>query len=126
MLFTFELFQVDATALQFQNQKLVQQLDLQKKHLYDVETKIGELQINQTSYDDELISVNRLWNQVSNYLVLVFVFLSVFLIQRVCGFVVCILTVQLVDDLVLLGVRAGANQEALKHLDFLDKKRGII
>uniref|UniRef100_A0A1J3GFQ3 E3 ubiquitin protein ligase n=1 Tax=Noccaea caerulescens TaxID=107243 RepID=A0A1J3GFQ3_NOCCA len=86
---------VDATALQFQNQKLVQQLDLQKKHLYDVETKIGELQINQTSYDDELISVNRLWNQ-------------------------------LVDDLVLLGVRAGANQEALKHLDIVDKKRGSL
>ncbi|EOA39432.1 hypothetical protein CARUB_v10012558mg [Capsella rubella] len=83
---------VDATALQFQNQKLVQQLDLQKKQLYDVETKIQELQINQTSYDDELLSVNRLWNQ-------------------------------LVDDLILLGVRAGANQEALNYLDTVDKKR---
>ncbi|VVB00218.1 unnamed protein product [Arabis nemorensis] len=86
---------VDATVLQCQNQKLVQQLDLQKKQLYDVETKIEELQINQTSYDDELISVNRIWNQ-------------------------------LVDDLVLLGVRAGANQEALKYLDIAEKKRGSV
>lgn len=60
-------FQVDATVLQLQNQKLVQQLDLQKKQLYDVESKIQELQLNQTSYDDELISVNQLWNQVSSY-----------------------------------------------------------
>lgn len=68
MLFTFEFFfQVDATVLQLQNQKLVQQLDLQKKHLYDVETKIQELQIKQTSYDDELISVNQLWNQVCSW-----------------------------------------------------------
>ncbi|KAG7600599.1 Zinc finger RING-type [Arabidopsis suecica] len=86
---------VDATVLQLQNQKLVQQLDLQKKHLYDIETKIQELQIYQTSYDDELISVNQLWNQ-------------------------------LVDDLILLGVRAGANQEALKYLDIVDKKRGSV
>jgi E3 ubiquitin-protein ligase BRE1 len=85
---------VDATVLQLQNQKLVQQLDLQKKQLYDVESKIQELQLNQTSYDDELISVNQLWNQ-------------------------------LVDDLILLGVRAGANQEALNYLDIVDKKRGI-
>ncbi|KAH0913833.1 hypothetical protein HID58_028279 [Brassica napus] len=86
---------VDATVLQLQNQKLVQQLDLQKKRMYDVETKIHELHLNQSSYDDQLISVNRLWNQ-------------------------------LVDDLVLLGVRAGANQEALKYLDIADKKRGSV
>lgn len=29
------------------------------------------------------------------------------------------------DDLILLGVRAGANQEALNYLDVVDKKRGI-
>ncbi|KAL1203722.1 E3 ubiquitin-protein ligase BRE1-like 2 [Cardamine amara subsp. amara] len=86
---------VDATVLQFQNQKLVQQLDLQKKQLFDFENKIEQLQINQSSYDDELISVNRLWNQ-------------------------------LVDDLVLLGVRAGANQEALKYLDIVEEKRGSV
>lgn len=86
---------VDATVLQLENQKLVQQLDLQKKRIYDVETKINELHLNQTFYDDQLISVNRLWNQ-------------------------------LVDDLVLLGVRAGANHEALKYLDIADKKRGSV
>ncbi|KAF8045630.1 hypothetical protein N665_4592s0001, partial [Sinapis alba] len=86
---------VDATVLQLQNQKLVQQLDLQKKRMYDVETKIHELHLNQSSYDDQLVSVNRLWNQ-------------------------------LVDDLVLLGVRAGANHEALKYWDIADKKRGSV
>lgn len=32
----------------------------------------------------------------------------------------------MVDDLVLLGVRAGANHEALKYLDIADKKRGTF
>jgi E3 ubiquitin-protein ligase BRE1 len=32
----------------------------------------------------------------------------------------------LVDDLILLGVRAGANQEALNYLDIVDKKRGSV
>ncbi|CAH8354898.1 unnamed protein product [Eruca vesicaria subsp. sativa] len=86
---------VDATVLHLQNKKLVQQLNLQKKRMYNVETKFHEFHLNQTSYDDQLISVNRLWNQ-------------------------------LVDDLVLLGVRAGANHEALKYLDIADRKRGSL
>lgn len=64
----FLFFQVDATVLQLENQKLVQQLDLQKKRMYDVETRIQELHLNQTSYDDQLVSVNRLWNQVRSCL----------------------------------------------------------
>lgn len=59
------LVQVDAAVLQYQNQKLVQQLDSQKHELHDLEAKIKELKENQTSYDDMLITVNQLWNQVN-------------------------------------------------------------
>lgn len=50
--------------LQDQNQKLVQQLDAQKHELQDIEAKIQLLKEKQTSYDDMLITVNQLWNQV--------------------------------------------------------------
>ncbi|CAH1445594.1 unnamed protein product [Lactuca virosa] len=44
--------QVNATVLQYQNQKLVQQLNVQKQQLHDLEDKIKELRYEQTSYDD--------------------------------------------------------------------------
>ncbi|PPS04684.1 hypothetical protein GOBAR_AA15980 [Gossypium barbadense] len=84
--------QVDAAVLQYQNQKLVQQLDIQKHELHDLETKIKELKDKQASYDDMLITVNQLWNQ-------------------------------LVDDLVLLGIRAGGGHNALRILDEADNSR---
>ncbi|MFS8005627.1 putative E3 ubiquitin ligase Bre1 [Helianthus anomalus] len=56
---------VDETVLQYQNQKLVQQLDIQKQKLHDLEDKIKELKQGQTSYDDFLITINQLWNQVT-------------------------------------------------------------
>lgn len=62
------LLQVDAATLQYQNQKLVQQLDLQKHELHDLEAKIKELVDKQASYDGVLITVNQLWNQVKNHL----------------------------------------------------------
>ncbi|MBA0610546.1 hypothetical protein Godav_011373 [Gossypium davidsonii] len=86
---------VDAAVLQYQNQKLVQQLDIQKHELHDLETKIKELKDKQASYDDMLITVNQLWNQ-------------------------------LVDDLVLLGIRAGGGHNALRILDEADNSRGSI
>ncbi|XP_039019064.1 E3 ubiquitin-protein ligase BRE1-like 2 isoform X1 [Hibiscus syriacus] len=86
---------VDAAILQYQNQKLVQQLDIQKHELHDLETKNKELKDKQTSYDDMLITVNQLWNQ-------------------------------LVDDMVLLGIRAGGGHNVLKILDHADKSRGSI
>ncbi|XWS52410.1 hypothetical protein CRYUN_Cryun11dG0068200 [Craigia yunnanensis] len=61
---------VDAAVLQYQNQKLVQELDIQKHELHDLETKIKELKDKQTSYDDMLITVNKLWNQLVDDLVL--------------------------------------------------------
>ncbi|XAR62895.1 Ubiquitin--protein ligase [Bertholletia excelsa] len=86
---------VDAAVLQYQNQKLVQQLDAQKNELHELEAKIKELKDKQASYDNTLISVNQLWNQ-------------------------------LVDDLILLGVLAGADRNALETLDHLDHSRGSI
>ncbi|GLU19552.1 hypothetical protein SLE2022_357980 [Rubroshorea leprosula] len=86
---------VDAGVLQYQNQKLVQQLETQKQELHDIETKIKELKDKQNSYDDMLISVNRLWNQ-------------------------------LVDDVIMLGVRAGGGLNALKSLDRAEHSRGSI
>ncbi|KAL2557128.1 E3 ubiquitin-protein ligase [Forsythia ovata] len=86
---------VDAAVLQYQNQKLVQQLEAQKQELHDLEAKIMELKDKQASYDKMLIKVNQLWNQ-------------------------------LVDDLILLGVRAGAGKSALQRLDHVDSSRGKI
>lgn len=83
---------VDASVLHYENQKLVQQLDIQKHELHDLEAKIKGLREKQTSYDDTLIEVNQRWNQ-------------------------------LVDDLVLLGVRAGGAQDALKILGAVEDCR---
>ncbi|GLT71354.1 hypothetical protein SLA2020_433820 [Shorea laevis] len=61
---------VDAGVLQYQNQKLVQQLETQKQELRDLETKIKELKDKQNSYDDMLISVNQLWNHLVDDLIM--------------------------------------------------------
>ncbi|GFZ18235.1 histone mono-ubiquitination 2 [Actinidia rufa] len=89
------LCQVDAGVLQYQNQKLVQQLDVQRHELLELEGKIKELKEKQASYDNLLITVNQLW-------------------------------IQLVDDLILLGLRAGADQNSIRTLDHLDHTRGSI
>ncbi|KAG9155694.1 hypothetical protein Leryth_003973 [Lithospermum erythrorhizon] len=86
---------VDAGVLQYQNHRLVQQLDAQKHEIHDLETKMKELKDKQSSYDNVLISVNSIWNQ-------------------------------LVDDMILLGVRAGAGEVALKHLEQADHFRGFL
>ncbi|KAL6567113.1 hypothetical protein OROMI_015517 [Orobanche minor] len=86
---------VDTAVLQYQNQKLVQQLDTQKQELHDLESKIKELKEKQTLYDEVLIKVNQHWNQ-------------------------------LVDDIILLGVQAGAGQSALRSLDRVESSRGSI
>ncbi|CAI0420311.1 unnamed protein product [Linum tenue] len=61
---------VDVMVLHHQNQKLVQQLDLQKRELRDLEAKIAELKGNQASYDEILITTNQVWNQLVDDLVL--------------------------------------------------------
>ncbi|XP_057785578.1 E3 ubiquitin-protein ligase BRE1-like 2 [Salvia miltiorrhiza] len=61
---------VDASVLQYQNQKLVHQLETQKQELLDLESNIKELKEKQTSYDDVLIKVNQLWNQLVDDIIL--------------------------------------------------------
>ncbi|XP_047079963.1 E3 ubiquitin-protein ligase BRE1-like 2 [Lolium rigidum] len=80
---------MDATSLQYENQKLVQQLEAQKSEMHILETKFTELRNEQSSYDDTLISLNKMWNQ-------------------------------LIDDLVLLGVRVGGGLDNLQALDHED------
>ncbi|XP_058108518.1 E3 ubiquitin-protein ligase BRE1-like 2 isoform X2 [Magnolia sinica] len=86
---------VDAADLQYRNQKLVQQLDAQKNGMHVLEGKFKELKDKQISYDETLITVNRLWNQ-------------------------------LVDDLILLGLRAGGYEKGLQALDVAHRSRGVI
>ncbi|KAL0925763.1 hypothetical protein M5K25_004133 [Dendrobium thyrsiflorum] len=83
----------DAAALQYQNQQLVQQLEAQKKAMHELEKKYKELQEKKISYDQTLITINKIWNQ-------------------------------LVDDLVLLGIRAGGNPQNLHELDHEDFVEG--
>ncbi|KAL6506562.1 hypothetical protein OROGR_024743 [Orobanche gracilis] len=66
----FILRQVDAAVLQYQNQKLVQQLDTQKQELHELESKIKELKEKQTLYDEVLIKVNQHWNQLVDDIIL--------------------------------------------------------
>ncbi|VAH68737.1 unnamed protein product [Triticum turgidum subsp. durum] len=77
---------MDATALNYENQKLVQQLEAQKSEMHLLEAKFKELRNEQSSYDNTLISLDKMWNQ-------------------------------LVDDLILLGVRFGGGLNNLPALD---------
>ncbi|CAN6230537.1 unnamed protein product [Urochloa humidicola] len=77
---------MDSAALQYENQKLVQQLEAQKSEMQALKDKFKELKDEQSSYDKTLISLNKMWNQ-------------------------------LIDDLVLLGVRTGVDLGNLQALD---------
>ncbi|XP_044354668.1 E3 ubiquitin-protein ligase BRE1-like 2 [Triticum aestivum] len=77
---------MDATALHYENQKLVQQLEAQKSEMHVLEAKFKELRNEQSSHDNTLISLDKMWNQ-------------------------------LVDDLILLGVRFGGGLNNLPALD---------
>ncbi|RDY10395.1 E3 ubiquitin-protein ligase BRE1-like 2, partial [Mucuna pruriens] len=87
----------DAGVLQFQNQQLVQQIDIQKHALHDLEEKIRELKGKQSSYDDLLIALNQLW-------------------------------IQLVDDMILLGIRAGRGKgkDTLHRLTYIANPQGTF
>ncbi|EPS61888.1 hypothetical protein M569_12905, partial [Genlisea aurea] len=61
---------VDVAVLQQQNQTFVQQSDAQKHELHELECSIKELEMKQTSYDDILIRVNKMWNQLTDDIVL--------------------------------------------------------
>ncbi|KAH9554527.1 hypothetical protein CY35_08G068200 [Sphagnum magellanicum] len=55
---------VDAAMLQYQNQKLAQQLDVQRTEISVLEGKCNSLRSKQASYDDTLVTINRIWNQL--------------------------------------------------------------
>ncbi|XP_020586058.1 E3 ubiquitin-protein ligase BRE1-like 2 [Phalaenopsis equestris] len=78
--------EVDAAALQYQNQQFVQQLEAQKRAMHELEKKCKELQEKKNYYDRTLMALNKKWNQ-------------------------------LVDDMVLLGLRAGGDPNILHELD---------
>eukprot|EP00271_Cylindrocystis_brebissonii_P013892 TRINITY_DN3440_c0_g1_i2.p1 TRINITY_DN3440_c0_g1~~TRINITY_DN3440_c0_g1_i2.p1 ORF type:complete len:864 (+),score=221.59 TRINITY_DN3440_c0_g1_i2:160-2751(+) len=50
--------------LQYQNQKLSQQLEVQRLEIHELEEKTAHMQQKQAKYDDTLISVNRAWTQL--------------------------------------------------------------
>lgn len=57
-------FQVDAQMLQFQNHKLAQQLVVTRNEIDVLEGKLNQLRSKQASFDENLSTVNRVWNQV--------------------------------------------------------------
>jgi predicted phosphoribosyltransferase len=59
--------QADAGVLQLQNQQLVQETEIQKQALHEVEDKTRELKERQNAYDDILITFNKHWDQVILY-----------------------------------------------------------
>ncbi|GJP44851.1 hypothetical protein CLOM_g4257 [Closterium sp. NIES-68] len=55
---------IDPSVLQFQNQKLSQQLEVQKERIHELETRFEDLKARQSDYDDTLMTVNSAWNQL--------------------------------------------------------------
>eukprot|EP00850_Spirogloea_muscicola_P004025 SM000017S02765 [mRNA] locus=s17:155741:161803:+ [translate_table: standard] len=55
---------LDPGMLQFQNQKLSQQLEVQREEIQSLEKRIKDLRGKQAHYDDTLLVVNRAWNQL--------------------------------------------------------------
>ena len=71
--------QVDPALLQFQNQKLSQQLEVHKERIHELETAVEDSRAKQSNYDETLLVVNSAWNQVGcYYLSLLCFFVSVF------------------------------------------------
>ena len=65
MLLNFYFFwQVDSTMLQYQNNKLAQQLEVQRNEISVLESKLSQLRSKQVTFDDNLSTINRVWNQV--------------------------------------------------------------
>lgn len=56
----------NSSLLQFQNQKLSAQLEVQRKEITELESKVEELKKKEGDYADTLLCVNRLWNQVQS------------------------------------------------------------
>lgn len=55
---------VDAQMLQYQNEKLAQQLDVQRSEIHSLESKFNQRKSKQASYDANLSSVYNAWGEV--------------------------------------------------------------
>lgn len=55
---------VDPGMLQYQNQKLSQQLEVQKVEIHELEERFAQLRDKQAKYDETLMMVNRAWNEL--------------------------------------------------------------
>ncbi|XP_073272670.1 E3 ubiquitin-protein ligase BRE1-like 2 isoform X4 [Primulina huaijiensis] len=62
--------QVDTAILQHQNQKFVQQLEVLKEEWHSLDLQIKELKEKQAFYDQMLIKVNQLWNELVDDIIL--------------------------------------------------------
>ena len=113
---------MDSTALQYENQKLVQQLEAQKSEMHALGCKFKELRDEQCFYDKTLISLNKLWNQVLSFVSDMKISLWTF--STPACFSLCLCILQLIDDLVLLGVRAGGDLDNLQALDHEELSEG--
>lgn len=58
------VMQLDATVLQYQNQKLIQKLEAQKFERSALENKLSQLKEKQKPYDSTLKVVNKSWEAV--------------------------------------------------------------
>jgi len=56
--------QVDGQMLQFQNHKLAQQLVVTRNEIDVLEDKLNQLRSKQASFDENLLTINGVWNQV--------------------------------------------------------------
>ena len=64
--------------LQYQNNKLAQQLEVQRNEISVLESKLSQLRSKQVTFDDNLSTINRVWNQVCGS----------FIIHLLCAFAV--------------------------------------
>lgn len=64
---TFQLLQLDAAVLRFQNQKLLQKLETQKVEINALEDRLCQLRDKQYSYEKTLAVVDNSWKEVHKY-----------------------------------------------------------
>lgn len=83
--FSFSLFKLDITVLQYRNEKLIQKLETQKVEYLALENKFSQLKEKHQPYDSTLTVVNKSWEKVG-LLFLVVLLLPCFTCVTSCGF----------------------------------------
>lgn len=59
----------DVTMLKYQNQKLSQQVEMHRKEISNLEQEVHTQKQKQVAYEDTLLCINRLWEQLNNDIV---------------------------------------------------------